>query len=417
MKNRLVVLTQTYPFGTGETFLETEARYWNLFDEVMVCPLAVTKDARKVKRLLPSSVDLVDLHYEGLSKCGWMIELVRFCFSRVTWHELVKILRSAPQKLHAIRKLLSLTVHTNAQSVLLEKELRRRDANVKTIMYAYWLYEPALMSIIMKKRINAVSAVSRVHRFDLYEERGIGYIPLRDEILSNIDRVFCISESGKRYLTEKHQRYSSKYYVRRLGTSDHGIQLCLREKNQFKLVSCSNCIPVKRIQLIIEALAILADRGKVLISWHHFGAGELLDSLQELAEKKLKEKVDYCFMGSIQNEILLETYKKGSYDLFLNVSSSEGIPVSIMEAMSFGIPCIATNVGGTSELVKDGVNGYLLSHEFLPEDLANRLEFFTNLSDEQYNRLREAARKHWADAFLADKNYKKFARELLALGG
>ena len=44
-----------------------------------------------------------------------------------------------------------------------------------------------------------------------------------------------------------------------------------------------------------------------------------------------------------------DVYKRQAqpYHVFLNVSSSEGVPVSIIEAMSFGIPCIATNVGGT----------------------------------------------------------------------
>ena len=37
--------------------------------------------------------------------------------------------------------------------------------------------------------------------------------------------------------------------------------------------------------------------------------------------------------------------------MFINLSSSEGIPVSIMEAQSFGIPVIATNVGGSGEIV------------------------------------------------------------------
>ncbi|MFR4320263.1 MAG: glycosyltransferase [Blautia massiliensis (ex Durand et al. 2017)] len=46
----------------------------------------------------------------------------------------------------------------------------------------------------------------------------------------------------------------------------------------------------------------------------------------------------------------------------MNVSSSEGIPVSIMEATSFGIPGIATDAGGTKEIIRDKENGVLLSY-------------------------------------------------------
>ena len=48
---------------------------------------------------------------------------------------------------------------------------------------------------------------------------------------------------------------------------------------------------------------------------------------------------------------MLDYYKNNIIDIFINLSASEGIPVSIMDAISFGIPCIATNVGGTGEIV------------------------------------------------------------------
>ena len=47
-------------------------------------------------------------------------------------------------------------------------------------------------------------------------------------------------------------------------------------------------------------------------------------------------------------------------DLFLTVSANEGIPVSIMEAQSFGIPVIATDVGGISEIVNNVNGSYFL---------------------------------------------------------
>jgi len=49
---------------------------------------------------------------------------------------------------------------------------------------------------------------------------------------------------------------------------------------------------------------------------------------------------------------VLNYYASNPVDVFINTSSSEGLPVSIMEAMSFGIPVIATNVGGTGHCYK-----------------------------------------------------------------
>ncbi|NCO54621.1 MAG: glycosyltransferase, partial [Bacteroidetes bacterium] len=64
-------------------------------------------------------------------------------------------------------------------------------------------------------------------------------------------------------------------------------------------------------------------------------------------------------------------------DLFINVSESEGIPVSIMEALSAGIPVIATNVGGTNEIVNNDV-GFLIDKEFEINTAVNIINNYLN---------------------------------------
>jgi glycosyltransferase involved in cell wall biosynthesis len=74
-----------------------------------------------------------------------------------------------------------------------------------------------------------------------------------------------------------------------------------------------------------------------------------------------KEDYIYCeFKGEIRNEsILNELYKKA--DLLLLTSSREGFPMVIMEAMSYGVVPVSTNVGGISKHVEDHVNGLLFN--------------------------------------------------------
>lgn len=71
--------------------------------------------------------------------------------------------------------------------------------------------------------------------------------------------------------------------------------------------------------------------------------------------------------------------------MFINVSSSEGLPVSIMEACSFGIPIIATNVGGTAEIVQAGVNGILLKEQFETEVLKQAILRFAGMERQEYD--------------------------------
>ena len=90
----------------------------------------------------------------------------------------------------------------------------------------------------------------------------------------------------------------------------------------------------------------------------------MMNQIKEMS-RELPENIKIDFRGNVKNSDLLEVYKNNQFDLFLNVSLSEGIPVSIMEALSFGIPCIATDVGGTKEIVIDGYNGWLLKKDFI----------------------------------------------------
>ena len=61
-------------------------------------------------------------------------------------------------------------------------------------------------------------------------------------------------------------------------------------------------------------------------------------------------------------------------DLFILSSDKEGLPLSLGEAMAYGIPCIATDVGGNKEIVSHGQTG-LLVKSGSPEQLAIAIEY------------------------------------------
>jgi glycosyltransferase involved in cell wall biosynthesis len=95
--------------------------------------------------------------------------------------------------------------------------------------------------------------------------------------------------------------------------------------------------------------------------------------------------------GFVDNKNLIKFYQSQPVDLFLNVSASEGLPVSIMEALSFGIPVIATDVGGTSELVNEN-NGQLIPANFDINELAYSIECMLKLDPLDLELLRKNAR-------------------------
>ena len=175
------------------------------------------------------------------------------------------------------------------------------------------------------------------------------------------------------------------------------------------MVSCSNVVPVKRLDLIIDALKYVTE---VNVRWTHFGDGVMLDEVKKLAEQ-LPENVVTDFRGNIKNDELMRIYEKESFDLFVNVSSSEGIPVSIMEAMSFGIPCIATDVGGSGEIVIDRYNGILLKDDFRIQDFIQALDWYLKMDSNTILELRKNVYLSWERKYNAETNYTEFVEELL----
>ena len=93
-------------------------------------------------------------------------------------------------------------------------------------------------------------------------------------------------------------------------------------------------------------------------------------------------------------------------DVFINVSTNEGVPVSIKEAISYDIPVIATNVGGTSEVVTPET-GLLLSSNPRPEEIKEAILKIDTLD--------LSPREFWAENYNADINYRLFAQMLTKL--
>ena len=106
--------------------------------------------------------------------------------------------------------------------------------------------------------------------------------------------------------------------------------------------------------------------------------------------------------------------QQGNFDFLINTSSSEGIPVSIMEAMSLGIPVIATDVGGTGEIVNNK-NGHLLPSNPTTVQISDAINLYCSLSQQEKKSKRDNAHNTWEDKFNAQKNYGVFVTQILEL--
>ena len=134
--------------------------------------------------------------------------------------------------------------------------------------------------------------------------------------------------------------------------------------------------------------------------------GPLSNNINEMAKLSLKDQVDCFFHGNVKNEYILSWYKKNNVDAFINVSKSEGAAVSIMEAMSFGIPIILSNVGGNPEMVVNQ-SGILLSKDPTPNEISKALQNLIS-SSKLSKKLKTNSLKTWKDKYCANKNFNIF---------
>ena len=104
---------------------------------------------------------------------------------------------------------------------------------------------------------------------------------------------------------------------------------------------------------IIEKVIQQYDKIKVILA----GSGEV-EEIQEILKKKNLEKY-FVFPGWVKKEEKEELLKTAN--LFLLPSYTEAMPMSILEAMGYGLPIIASNVGGIPQLVEEGKNGFMVT--------------------------------------------------------
>ena len=167
----------------------------------------------------------------------------------------------------------------------------------------------------------------------------------------------------------------------------------------------------KGVMDLLQATKQLVNEGvtsfKVLIA----GSGAEEQSLKSyVTENSLSNFVD--FLGQVENDDKPGLFEKS--DVLVLPSYNEGLPIAILEAMSYGLPIISTNVGSISEAVENDKNGYL----FFPgnvDDMHDGMKQLV-LSKDKWNVYSKNSRKYAINKFSEDVYFNKMEiiyRELI----
>jgi len=393
MCRKLILFTSSYPYGQAEAFLESElpvvASY---FDLITIQPM--TMGRCDVSRTVPENVTVNQPIVSGNR-----FKKLFFAACRLFRYD---GLRSEFFKRKVYCSRIRLYNYLLAVTIMSSWQKRCIDVD-EAILYFYWGFGAAYL--IPALRAESYKVVVRLHAGDLYEECSDGYLPLRSGIFECADRICPVSDYGKRYLINKYPQVAQKISTSRLGTKDFGLGLFCPKGQRKVIVSCGNLIPLKRIHLLAEYLGQLTTS----VTWHHFGDGPELSLVKSIV-KKHPENIETVLHGRKSNSEVLHFYANNHIDAFVSVSSREGVPVSIMEAMSFGLPVLATDVGGTAEILC-ATRSVLIPKDLDKHVFADAMDKVLSLSLSIDSRIE--IRNYWHKVSSAKVNYKIFAENVL----
>lgn len=281
------------------------------------------------------------------------------------------------------------------------------------LFYTYWFDHAAAGIAAAKRQFPELKLVSRAHGYDVFEEQYYDppFWPCRHTVLKSVDTVFSASSAGKNYFIAHYPEFSGLFETAFLGVQDPGFLNHASQDGIFRIVSCSMFRPEKRVERILNGILHAATlRPNQRFEWTHVGNGPDRDELQRLANNTFPANACAYFSEYTDNEALLQLYRDKPFDVFINVSKTEGIPVSIMEAISCGIPVIATAVGGNVEIVTEQ-NGIRLSKDPTLDEISAAIFYFIDHPDEAESK-RQESRRIWQTQYNAQINFSKFAKML-----
>lgn len=408
MKPALIYITDGFPYNKADVFSGDELPFlveqdWDIYilhtskvddekakisDSVQVFDDLVVSKKQKFKALLsPEALKLLYDEYQSYKAKNLKIYLEGALGAIAT----------------------SLTVKRKLFEFIIANGLDKRPL----VIYSYWCNSTAFGASLLNEKLNHVKFVSRVHGYDLFPGRyKKRYLPFRFLRIKRFNAIVAVSKAGIQQLLEDGHK-QDKIALYHLGVPEPRGPAASSSNGSLSLISCSNMADVKRLPLLVRSIKnYVQNRKELNVSWQHFGGGKGFEDFQELVSTELKSipQLSFKLYGHLPVGEVREKLAQGTADALINVSLSEGgVPVSLQEAGCCGIPLIATDAGGSSEIVNDKT-GVLLPLQFTQEEFNQALD---QMKEWKKGACRTQVAQFCRDNFSQSINYPKFVNEVL----
>ncbi len=215
-----------------------------------------------------------------------------------------------------------------------------------------------LLQKISRRSIPHIIAFHSLKPYD-FKEKIFGWMFL---FFSKLWKSYYLFVSDKQFaLNAKYYNLSKKksFVIHNAVDTDFFFRSVPPEgKKYLNIIHVANIVAEKDQWTMLRALEIL---NRNFSDWKLVFVGK--DKINLLAEFKnylkkanLSDKINFtqCTKRTELKKLLSDS------DIFILTSVAEALPISAIEAMSMGLPCILTEVGGCPEIITDGYNGYLV---------------------------------------------------------
>ena len=260
-------------------------------------------------------------------------------------------------------------IHVNSTNVLLLLLLSNFNKSIIFLVHGY---------AFLETKFSFKLIVFRILNIILIRFKKIQIIPVSKKMIPLISKFFLIS---KKEISSINNGTDINYFK--------------KKKNDLKII--------KKIIMIgtlsyhkgqLKGLVIFSKLLKISSNYRLYilGSGPDEEKIKDfIIKNRLKDKIKLIPSTNKVKEYLQKSH------LIWTLSESEGMPLSIMEAMSMGVPCIGYNVRGVKEVIKNNLNGFLVDYDDNNKILEKTIQLLTDKS--KYKKFSEKSILH------INKNY------------
>jgi glycosyltransferase involved in cell wall biosynthesis len=356
---RLIYVTSSLPYGPGEAFVIPE------LTELMRRGHTVT--------IVPAYARGTVLHDDAEPLLA-ATERHRLVSAAIARDVLVELVRAPRRVLRAMllvarsrdRRILGKNLAVLPKGLALARLVRERRVEH---VHAHWGSTSSTVALLASE-VSGVPWSLTLHRWDIDEDNLLALKVRRACFVRTINRI------GLDKVVARTGAAAGRAFVLHVGVELPAASERGAAGGTGRVIMSASLREVKGHVYLLKALELLRARGLDL-RVDLVGDGPLRARLEALAtELGLEDCV--AFVGVLPHGTLLEQLAEGRWDAAVLASvvtpegEHEGIPVSLLEAMSYGVPVVGTRTGGIPDLLDDGAG--LLVDERDPGALADALE-------------------------------------------